>query len=60
MTQLQVWHGSFQRAVWLSYRVRLNQYRVRGDSVKGYNMAQLRMGHGFVKVRPGSVRVRRG
>jgi hypothetical protein len=43
-----------------SARVRLNQHRVQSGSDEGCDVAQLRMGHGSVRVWPSSVRVRHG
>jgi hypothetical protein len=38
----------------------VDQYRVRSGLVEGWDVAQLRMRRGSVRVQPGSVRVRHG
>jgi hypothetical protein len=67
MTQFRVQLDSVQGVAWLcsacgvaqlGYSV--NQHRVQSGSDEGCDVAQLRMGHGSVRVRPSSVRVRHG
>ena len=67
MTQFRVRHDSVQGMAWLcsacgvaqlGYCV--NQHRVQSGSDEGCDVAQLRMGHGSVRVRPSSVSVRHG
>jgi hypothetical protein len=67
MTQFRVRHDSVQGVAWLcsacgvaqlGYGV--NQHRVQSGSDEGCDVAQLRMGHGSVRVRPSSVWVRHG
>ena len=67
MTQFRVRHDSVQGVAWLysacgvaqlGYGV--NQHRVQSGSDEGCDVAQLRMGHGSVRVRPSSVSVRHG
>ena len=67
MTQFKVQLDSVQGVAWLcsacgvaqlGYGV--NQHRVQSGSDEGCDVAQLRMGRGSVRVRPGSVRVWHG
>ncbi len=59
MTQFRVQLDSVQGVAWLC-SARVNQHRVQSGSDEGCDVAQLRMGHGSVRVRPSSVRVRHG